>query len=1068
MYNKADRENNGAAAVPIKTVHFEYDYSLCPAVPNNSGNSVIVDGININQNKGKLSLKKVWFTYGSSKKGRLSPYEFTYSSSGNFAYDHAAIDRWGNYKPNNCSMPNSEFPYAEQNKVLADSYAQAWKLEQVNLPSGGSIHMKYEADEYSHVQHKRAMRMFNIKGFGLAPIFDPGSVDSKLYAGSNKTHRPYLFFGLDETIPASTPQIKKLLKEKYFEKMQYLYFKCLVDITGKGDYEYVPGYLQIEDYGVTNAISGNHNYGWIKVKDVNVLDSGDDFSQVELPGFANLVFEVIDVGNSLINGVINDPKKTHPIAYASWQFGRLNLHEKIYPEMNCNQNNTLSTIGTALNTISGITTGLFGLGGLPNISDVFDFASSSEFQCLIQYLQTSFGMDLATITRGGINYAFRDKGYGKQVNLNNSFIRLYEPDKLKIGGGYRVSEITATDGWGSMGGSDQTYGQTYDYSIEEDGEIVSSGVASYEPFIGGEENSWHQPKFYKTSNMLFPDDHHYIDAPMGESVFPASVVGYRQVKVANLERTHVTKTATGYQLYEFYTAKSFPTIVKETPLDAKMITTDADAAKKFDNPYTEVDISDVEFKSVEMYGATQGYVIETNDMHGKPRARGMYDIANKQVDEVRYEYKKETGLSPGTHRLNNRVQTYTSSGAIQSTILGQEVDISMDTRYSQMSNEIVFPTTSYNISINAGIRKNTHREGQYRKFASSVLTKVVSKTGILEKIFIKDGSSTILQKNLAFDQKTGNPLLLSVENNYEDPVYNFSYPAYWIYDGMAHAFHNQGTELKETLVNEVTNTNGQIIFPNANNYFFPGDEIIVKNSVTNVFYPDKYWIIQKDGSSTNYLIDKDGQFPLTMLNDGKLKTYKVLRSGRRNHVSVQAAAFNSLNNPSGTSLNNRSKTITSSAAEFTDNREMYCGIDYGDPVPLVPGFGSMSQLIDFLNQLVSNGQFVTTGTSTTVNVSNYPYTSLFNYLIPNYQNCDSLIFRTDYGGGNYFFYFDCLQGGPTRYFANVFNTLPGGYNISDITHFSNPDLTVYPGTYNQLTVSLICPMEIQLILALVR
>ncbi|MHB1279178.1 MAG: hypothetical protein ACYC1Q_12375, partial [Bacteroidia bacterium] len=69
LYNKQDYLANGDNAYKIKGVHFEYDYSLCGAVPN--GVDVFFYG---DANKGKLTLKKLYFTYGNSFKGKLSPY----------------------------------------------------------------------------------------------------------------------------------------------------------------------------------------------------------------------------------------------------------------------------------------------------------------------------------------------------------------------------------------------------------------------------------------------------------------------------------------------------------------------------------------------------------------------------------------------------------------------------------------------------------------------------------------------------------------------------------------------------------------------------------------------------------------------------------------------------------------------------------------------------------------------------------------------------------------------------------------------------------------------------------
>ena len=72
-------------------------------------------------------------------------------------------DRWGNYKPNNAITLSAidpvispgEYPYVEQNKITADEYSQAWSLTKINLPSGGTIKVDYESDDYAFVQNKQ-------------------------------------------------------------------------------------------------------------------------------------------------------------------------------------------------------------------------------------------------------------------------------------------------------------------------------------------------------------------------------------------------------------------------------------------------------------------------------------------------------------------------------------------------------------------------------------------------------------------------------------------------------------------------------------------------------------------------------------------------------------------------------------------------------------------------------------------------------------------------------------------------------------------------------------------------
>ncbi|MGB0175700.1 MAG: hypothetical protein ACPF9D_00950, partial [Owenweeksia sp.] len=132
-------------AVPIMEVHFEYDYILCPGVPNFHDASGTTSAA-------KLTLTELYFTYGNSNKAKFSSYKFKYADTNhdgtidaNPSYNLKAYDRWGHYKPNsgNCGIANGltapEYPYVDQNKTTADSYAASWSLTDIELPSGGKI-----------------------------------------------------------------------------------------------------------------------------------------------------------------------------------------------------------------------------------------------------------------------------------------------------------------------------------------------------------------------------------------------------------------------------------------------------------------------------------------------------------------------------------------------------------------------------------------------------------------------------------------------------------------------------------------------------------------------------------------------------------------------------------------------------------------------------------------------------------------------------------------------------------------------------------------------------------------
>jgi hypothetical protein len=91
LYSKSDLKKNGiAGAKPIKTVHFDYSYELCKGTPDN--------GVDVDS--GKLTLKRIYFTFNKQSRNNKNQYVFDYGTSltDNPNYEANATDRWGNYK----------------------------------------------------------------------------------------------------------------------------------------------------------------------------------------------------------------------------------------------------------------------------------------------------------------------------------------------------------------------------------------------------------------------------------------------------------------------------------------------------------------------------------------------------------------------------------------------------------------------------------------------------------------------------------------------------------------------------------------------------------------------------------------------------------------------------------------------------------------------------------------------------------------------------------------------------------------------------------------------------------
>jgi len=196
---------------------------------------------------GKLTLEKVFFTYGNSKSGALNPYKFHYGEKinnegnalNNYNYNIGHYDRWGFFQKNpKAYPPNHEYPFVLQDKDALD--ASAWNLTSIELPSGGKMEVEYEPDDYAWVQDRRAGQMMPILGFSDAMGVN---ASTELYI-NRKENRKFIRVAL----PNNTITDLAEIEERYLEGIEQVYFDCLVQLDkDKTDtQERVSGYFTID------------------------------------------------------------------------------------------------------------------------------------------------------------------------------------------------------------------------------------------------------------------------------------------------------------------------------------------------------------------------------------------------------------------------------------------------------------------------------------------------------------------------------------------------------------------------------------------------------------------------------------------------------------------------------------------------------------------------------------------------------------------------------------------------------------------------------------------------------
>lgn len=771
LYSKADVYQFGADTaklVPFKTVHFEYDYSLMPGIPNSSGVQT-----------GKLTLKKIYFSYYNNLRGAQHPYTFEYNDEGvsiGDQFSHRMYDRWGNYKnpaDNPGGMTNAEFPYTLSDQQLNDAYVARWQLKKINLPTGGSIEVDYESDDYAFVQDRKAMQMLPIAGIGNLGN-NTGLIDA------NK-----LIVKLPQAVKDTAE-----LRRKYFQNETYLFFRVLTDVDGKGHYEYVPGYASVAQLALLDASTAVFSLAMEEVEGV---------------------------------GAVN------PVANAGWQYITTNLPGLAYP-------------------------------GYENIGE-----DGSDFKKAILSLVGALSNFKDLLPNAFPKKAKRSR-FSNTIDLSKSFVRLQVPNGHKAGGGSRIRRLTVTDNWASISGTEgaksASYQQLFSYTLPDGS---SSGVASFEPMLGGEENPFHQPVFYKQNVILQMDKYYYVEEPLCESLYPGPSVGYSRVEIRNIGSGELA-SRTGKVVNEFYTSREFPTKVEALPLQK--------------TKYGTSKILQILFSNMkENTGVAQGYVISNNDMHGKPKSTKVYNQTDAEISATTYYYKTNSQFSD-KGSLNNSVSLLQPNGMITEGRIGHEVETFTDMREHVSSIDGVKIQASVGVAGFflfpipfgfPGIGDNK----SITTFRASSTIKIINDFGVLEKVTKMENGTSYTTENLLWDGETGNVLLTSTQNEFDKRIYTLSLPANWAYPGMGAASLTQGVVLNGISTDKYGKVKNSQAYSNL---LFPGDELI--DTEDN----KRYWVLS---SGTEFVLTDRSGFAAADL----ILTAKLVRSGRRNQLQDMMATY---------------------------------------------------------------------------------------------------------------------------------------------------------------------------------
>jgi len=914
-FTDCERTTLNVDAKPLQTVVLEFDYSLCQDIPNSSSTT--------SGQKGKLTLKKVYFTSENSKRGKLSPYKFSYQENKN--YDIRNMDRWGNFKFNtgtgslygtSTDYPYKDLPYTEQPRAIDNpNYTPPtgqWALNKVELPTGGVFNIEYEANDYAYVEGKNAMRMFDIVGIGnevdnaiieddgwytnanslnfgagqpirteADPIYAKLEKDNSLVEGGYR-----IYFELEEEISSatSTGVLNQIIQSKYVKDLTKIWFKNLTVLQRNSDtgVDYVEGYAELYTAKITDfnyfgacksqSSTGNYDIGYITVKEVPL--------QEDRGGIA----------------------KCNPMTGLALTHMKFERPDIMHPDE--------ASGNSAIDIFSSL------IFLTPNlVSDVM--------QMLIGYNLFAFST-----------------GHGKFIELNGkSIIKLHDPDQRKFGSGARVKKLYIQDNWSNSTTNDDnsSYGQEYIYTLNGEVDGISSGVA-YEPSIGAEESALREPVEYEDSHFLAGDQTLFVEKPILESYYPGASVGYSKVTVKSIApeeaaifTASINNTAAPISVYEFYTPKDFPVYGDATDLSSDKPLIRFVAVPGF--------YSDLRIKKAR----SQGYSIVTNDMAGKSKAVSSYKrntdgTLGSLLTQQQFIYNTTAPYTEnGNNKLKSEVQALLpdatdSDVKFRTASFGQTFDLFTERNESRNDNwtgglELNIEMPGF---IPILLPTVTHNEFSFK---TVVTHKIIHRSGILAKVIAKTDQSTITTENLAFDAMTGQPLLTSVIDQYETPVYNLSYPAYWYYENMGPSYVNSSLSIGTGCS---TTSNGKImgtpIGTNVNR-FTVGDKVYLTYASSTAEVANIILIDYSSGTEAIYCIKENGD---PIVSGQSVTSINMMQSGYKNMQPVSAGGttfkqideFTLANTQTATQID-FDKIINASAVEFSDEWQTDC-VDCGE------------------------------------------------------------------------------------------------------------------------------------------
>jgi hypothetical protein len=748
LYNLTDYKQNPGSAVALQIVEFDYSYKLCLNAPGN----LQTYAQDFPEKSGKLTLERIWVYNGSSQEMAKNSIDFTYSTV-NPSYSPLEMDRWGNYKQNDPAKPNDLFPYSIQDPTIANSNSSAWKLINISSVTAGEMSINYEADTYGYVQNKRAMRHFDISG--MINLYQYHTIMNGAYwnpSGGDLSNE-FRKDNYDPNIDIIDPNFfKKYGKfEENFVPNNIVVFKLESPIEASLYTKSEANQLVKGQYFKDPTLDGDH---YLKELYFNVMAQVKSGSQEMIPCFANIssdysgLFQTGDADNNLVAIGVMPPlnsSSSYEYGYVALEMINVGKIEETKKKEKKDEDILM------LHPIQRFAID-FIRKNLPDI--VYGTCTSCDGELSVDK-KALFGKEM-------YKYFIDQGGYLRSITLNNSIVRLFDPNNSKFGGNSRVASVTVDDKWSDLSLEDINTNGSYTWGFKYPDRINALGVASYEPRQGMDENSFYVWDTYFNKAKKFPDELNFNVMPIAQQLYPSEVVGYEKVIV---EMTAPNTAYKGYLEYNFITNKE---LKYTTKVHSSLLDKGAAVHKK----------SLLTGNTVDLFGMTQGYSVVTTDFHGKLRKVSLKDSENKLISQSEYEYYEPGEMVPMINR----------KGIVNNENVSQEFDIHLDSR--KINDENTSRTLGltlaflWSIPIQISLYPTFSNATREKGFYSMCMVKHMNYSAMVKKVKTTNRASLNEAENLLYDRYSGDVILTSLNDEYNDKLYSLSYPSHWAYPGL--------------------------------------------------------------------------------------------------------------------------------------------------------------------------------------------------------------------------------------------------------------------------------------------